>query len=136
MSSADDIVRRARAVFGDRLRGVFAFGSRVAGAARADSDLDLGVWLEGPLRRGDSWIPWIEEFEREEPRLDPTFLTDASFQNPGSWLLEAVHGGVDILFDPNGELRVRLDATRQAIASGRYRRKLFMGLPYYAAEAS
>lgn len=131
----DDIVRRSRSVFGDRLRGVFAFGSRISGTARVDSDLDVAVWLEGPLRRRDSWIPWIEEFEHEEPPIDPTFLTSASLEAPGSWLLEAVHGGVEILFDPTGELQMRLEEMRSAIDSGRYRRKLFMGLPYYATEA-
>lgn len=136
MTSADDIVRRARSIFGDRLRGIFAFGSRVAGGARHDSDLDLGVWLEGPLRRRDSWVPWIAEFEREDPPIDPTFLTDASLETPASWLLEGLHGGVEILFDPTDRLRARLDEIRRAVDRGHYRRKLFMGLPYYAVEPS
>lgn len=131
----DDIVRRAQSIFGERLRGIFAFGSRVAGGSRPDSDLDLGVWLEGPLRRRDSWIPWIAEFARDEPPIDPTFLTEASLQAPGTWLLEAVHGGIEILFDPTGELRARVGAIRLAVNEGRYRRELFMGLPYYVAEA-
>ena len=136
MTTSDEIVLRARSIFGDRLRGIFAFGSRIAGGARTDSDLDLGVWLDGPFRRRDSWIPWIAEFEREEPPIDPTFLTDASLEAPGAWLLEGVHGGVEILFDPTGRLGTRLGQIRSAIDRGHYRRKLFMGLPYYATEPS
>jgi predicted nucleotidyltransferase len=78
VETADEIVRRTQSIFGSRLRGLFAFGSRIAGRPRPDSDLDVGVWLEGPLRRRDSWLPWIREFESADPVLDPTFLTTTS----------------------------------------------------------
>ncbi len=133
---ADEIVRRARSIFGPRLRGLFAFGSRIAGRPRADSDLDVGVWLEGPLRRGNSWLPWIEEFEATDPVIDPTFLTTTSLDAPPSWLLEALRGGVAIWFDPAGTLAARLAVMRDAIERGDYRRKVFMGLPYYARATS
>lgn len=81
-------------------------------------------------------MPWVREFEDTDPVIDPTFLTTASFDVPGSWLLEALHDGVEIWFDPTGELATRLGAIGNAIASGKYRRTLFMGLPYYAREAS
>jgi len=126
-----EILRRARELFGDRLLGLFAFGSRVAGAPRPDSDLDLGVWLAGPIRRRDTWLPWLSVFEHETPALDPTFLTDASLDAPPPWLLEAVRAGVEVWFDSSGALTVRLGAIRQAIEEGAYRRRLFMGLPYY-----
>lgn len=131
MIDADAIVRRAQAVFGPRLRGLFAFGSRVAGMPRSDSDLDLGVWVDGVLRRGDTWGVWIAEFEN----VDPTFLTVASFESPPSWLLEAVRAGVDVWFDPTGELEHRLSGVRTALDAGTYRRRLFMGLPYYERAA-
>lgn len=135
MASAAEIVRRAHALFGSRLRGVFAFGSRVAGTPRDDSDLDLGVWLEGPLRRRDTWVPWVAAFADVEPPLDPTFLTDTSLNAPPSWLLEAVRGGVAVWFDPSADLDRRLRRIRDAIATGAYRRRLFMGLPYYERAA-
>src|SRR5215813_2520321 len=68
--SRREILRRARELFGDRLLGLFAFGSRVAGSPRPDSDLDLGVWLAGRIRRHDTWLPWLGVFEHEKPDLD------------------------------------------------------------------
>lgn len=131
MISAAEIVDRAQRLFGSRLRGLFAFGSRVAGVPRPDSDLDVGVWLEGPLRRGDTWLPWSAAFADVEPPIDPTFLTDASLNAPASWLLEAVRGGVEVWCDPSGDLDRRLHSIGVALAAGTYRRRLFMGLPYY-----
>lgn len=135
MDGTDEIVRRARAVYGLRLHGLFAFGSRVVGRPRPDSDRDVGVWLEGPIRRRDSWVPWIAEFANTDPVLDPTFITRASLDAPPSWLLEAVRSGVDVWFDPTAALTSRFAAIREAIEAGTYRRRLFMGLPYYARVA-
>ena len=132
----DEIVARARAVYGPRLRGIFAFGSRITGDARPDSDLDVAVWLDGPFRRADSWLPWVREFGELEPTLDPTFITCASLDAPPSWLLEAVRGGVEIWFDPSGELGAVVGRLRPAVAAGTYERRLFMGLPYYARAES
>lgn len=136
MVDPDQITARAKKIFGARLLGIFAFGSRVAGGARPDSDLDLAVWLEGPLRRRDTWLPWIEELGDVEPTLDPTFFTTASFANPPPWLLEAVRDGVLVYFDPSGDLAKRLKGLRADMDADRYRRRLFMGLPYYERAAS
>jgi Polymerase beta, Nucleotidyltransferase len=133
---ADEIVSRARGLYGSRLHGIFAFGSRIAGNARPDSDLDVAVWLDGPFRRKDSWLPWVREFGERAPTLDPTFITRASLDTPPSWLLEAVRTGVQIWFDPTGELEAIAGALRAAISGGTYQRRLFMGLPYYARAAS
>lgn len=89
VNCADEIVRRARSLYGARLHGLFAFGSRIAGGARPDSDLDVAVWLDGSFRRRDSWLPWIDEFGASDPLPDPTFITTASLDSPPSWLLEA-----------------------------------------------
>lgn len=131
-----EIVRRAEALFGTRLRGVFAFGSRVAGTPRSDSDLDIGVWLDGPLRRATTWLPWLASFEGADPPVDPTFLTETSLQTPPAWLLEAVRSGVEIWLDPSGALQRHLLAIRGALDAGTYRRRLYMGLPYYERAVS
>ncbi len=136
VTRADEIVRRARSLYGERLHGMFAFGSRIAGGARPDSDLDIAVWLDGSFRRRDSWLPWIQEFEASDPLPDPTFITTTSLDSPPSWLLEAVRGGLEIWFDPSGLLASRLAEVRRAIEDGTYERRLFMGLPYYAKAAS
>ena len=130
------LTARVRKIFGKRLLGIFAFGSRIAGGARTDSDLDLAIWLEGPLKRRDTWLPWIEEFAGGDLTLDPTFLTTASFEDPPPWLLEALRGGVVVYFDPNGALAKHLAALRTDLDAGRYQRRLFMGLPYYERAAS
>ncbi len=46
----DEIRPRLSRAFGERLRDVVLFGSRARGDHRPDSDLDLFVVLEGPLR--------------------------------------------------------------------------------------
>jgi hypothetical protein len=135
VADLEQIGTRVQGVFGRRLCGLFAFGSRIANSARVDSDLDLAVWLEGPLKRRNTWVRWVEEFADDDPILDPTFLTASSFENPPPWLLEAVRGGVAILVDPHGRVARHLEVLRNQLHEGRYRRRLFMGLPYYEQAA-
>src|SRR5215208_6912163 len=47
-----EIRSRLEAAFPDRLQGVLLFGSEARNEAREDSDLDLMVLLEGPVRLG------------------------------------------------------------------------------------
>ncbi len=126
-----EIVQGARALYGERLLGLFLFGSRIAGTPRSGSDLDVGVWLAPPITRRTSWLPWANRFGDLDPTLDPTFFTSHSLDEPSGWLLEAVRQGVQVVFDPTGTLRDRLDAIRRDLAGEVYRRRLYMGLPYY-----
>jgi len=43
---------RLQAAFGDRLRGVVLYGSEARGDAREDSDVDVLMLLEGPIKLG------------------------------------------------------------------------------------
>jgi predicted nucleotidyltransferase len=45
-----------RAVHGERLKGVVMYGSEADGTARDDSDVDVLVLLEGPIRYADDLL--------------------------------------------------------------------------------
>src|SRR5574342_149781 len=109
------IVATCVRLYGERLRGILLFGSRVAGGARGDSDWDGGVWLHGPLRRRDTWLPWVEVFGVWSETLDPTFFTEASLRNPPGWLLEAANAGLRIIHDPEGALARSVEQMRRDI---------------------
>jgi len=49
---AGQIRCRLEEAFGDRLRGVVLYGSEARGEAREDSDVDVLMLLEGPIRLG------------------------------------------------------------------------------------
>jgi uncharacterized protein len=55
-----DIKQRLRAAFGERLSGVVLYGSEARGEARADSDFDLLVLLQGPVKYGDDLMKIIQ----------------------------------------------------------------------------
>ncbi len=88
------------------------------------------------MRRADTWLPWIREFETEDPVLDPTFLGSHTLDDPPSWLLEAVAGGVEVWLDDDGRLAARLATIGDSVRSGTWQRRTFMGLPYYRRAAS
>jgi predicted nucleotidyltransferase len=46
----DQVKPRLQAAFGARLRGVVLYGSRARGEPAEDSDMDLLVLLDGPIR--------------------------------------------------------------------------------------
>jgi len=56
------------AVYGDRLKGVYLFGSFARGDAREDSDIDVAVVLAGPVNR------------RQESRRNSELIADLSLR--------------------------------------------------------
>jgi len=67
----DELLRRIKAplaeAFGERLKGVVLYGSEARGEARADSDIDLFVLLQGP-------VDWWEETKAIIDLLYPLVL--------------------------------------------------------------
>jgi type I restriction enzyme S subunit len=76
--SYDEVLRLVRefheqlaALYGDRLKGVYLYGSYARGDAREDSDIDIAVVLEGPV---DAW---------EEDRRTSEITDDLSLRHNG-----------------------------------------------------
>lgn len=67
----DIIKNRLEKVFGDRLQGAILYGSEARGESGPDSDIDVLVLLEGPIRYGEDLrtaihavYPLVLEWER------------------------------------------------------------------------
>lgn len=73
-----------QAAFPDRFRGVLLYGSEARGAAREDSDLDLLVLLDGPLRLGRDLETIVQALYPVQLELDRVIhalpVTIASFE--------------------------------------------------------
>ena len=52
MELLGEVKSRLAEAFGDRLHGVVLYGSEARGDARQDSDIDVLMLLEGPIRLG------------------------------------------------------------------------------------
>ena len=75
---------RLAAIYGDRLKGVYLYGSYARDEAREDSDIDVAVVLEGPVDR------WEEDKRnsdligdlslRENCVLMPIFISEQDFR--------------------------------------------------------
>lgn len=65
-----EIRPRLTTAFGRRLRGVIFYGSRARGNAAPDSDLDLMVLLEGPVRLGRDLDAIVHALQPLQMELD------------------------------------------------------------------
>ncbi len=62
---------RLQVAFGARFRGLVLFGSEARGDARPDSDIDLLVLLQGPVRLGPDISTAVDAVYDLELLLDP-----------------------------------------------------------------
>jgi len=75
---------RLAAVYGERLRGVYLYGSYARGEATEDSDIDVAVILAGPVDRraeDDRNSDLIGDLSlRENCVLMPVFISEEDFR--------------------------------------------------------
>jgi len=73
-----------RQLYGDRLKGVYLYGSHARSEANEDSDIDVAVALEGPVNLAEE-IPRTSELRaelslRENCVLMPFFLSQEEYR--------------------------------------------------------
>ena len=75
---------RLAALYGDRLRGVYLYGSYARGEADEDSDIDVAIVLDGPMDRSEErWRTNDIASElslREDCLLNTVFLSEDEFR--------------------------------------------------------
>lgn len=98
-TSLQDCAARLRAA---GARFAFVHGSRAAGSARPDSDLDVAAWW-----LGDAPDPWDVPLPAD---VDLLVLNDAPLELAGRVALDG-----ELLFDDDPPLRVRWQATTRKI---------------------
>jgi predicted nucleotidyltransferase len=83
-----EIRSRLGAVFHERLRGVLLYGSEARNEARAGSDVDLMVLLDGPVRLGRDLDTIVEALYPVQLEIDaPIHATPVSAETfeAGEW---------------------------------------------------
>lgn len=122
--------------YGDRVLAIALFGSRVGARARADSDWDLLLVLDGavPLRRG-LYQEWDDEvapiLETIRSGISPHFVHLPLAETPPSSLWLEVTLSHEILLDRTGVLESHLARVRSMIDRGQFERRAVHGVNYW-----
>jgi len=85
---------RLTALYGDRLKGVYLYGSYARGEAREDSDIDVAVVLDGPVKAREESKRTIRLVSglclRENCLLMPLFVSEEEYRTRP----EAIHRSI------------------------------------------
>jgi predicted nucleotidyltransferase len=86
-------------IYGDRLKGVYLYGSYARGDAREDSDIDVAIVLYKPERRNQETHRTIDIFSevclREECMITPFFLSVEEYsEKPYGIFRSIAHEGI------------------------------------------
>lgn len=134
---AAGVVDRAAMLLGEHLMGVLAFGSWARREARASSDVDVLVVVDGSVELArELYRRWDEEPLMWEGRpVEAHFAHLPPVDRPptGLWAEIAIDGV--LLFARSKEISAYLVVVRRHIATGRFVRKVTHGQPYWV-EAS
>lgn len=87
------IAARLRRAHGERLKGVVLYGSEARGEARPDSDIDVLVLLDGPIRLWDDIqtnVGALYDLVLEWGRTISAKPVDAATYETGAWPLHRV----------------------------------------------
>lgn len=122
---------------GRNFKGLVLFGSAARHDAQATSDVDLLVLVAHrvPLTR-DLYRDFDEKrFLVRGLPISPHFVHPPDPRTAGGIWFEAAVDGI-VLYDQDGSMNESLRSLRQAIASGRARRRVLHGHPYWIRTAS
>jgi len=126
-----ELSARALETLGDEIQGLVLFGSFARGRETANSDIDLLVVVTGsvPLDR-DVYSRWqLGKCSGRE--VAPLFVhIPAEGERIGGLWFEAAFDGI-VLFDRDLRLSRFLSQVRNLVASGRVRRMMTHGHPYW-----
>lgn len=127
---ADSIIDQ----YGSLLQAVVLYGSLPRGEASGSSDIDLLIVVRDDVELDrDLYSEWkIREFQHQE--VSPLFLhlPAAREEIRGIWLEAALDGVV--LFDRDFRVSGFLSEARRMIASGRVKRRMTHGHPYWVRQ--
>lgn len=129
------VVTAIKQTMGDRLLGIVLFGSKARGEERDNSDIDLLIVLRPEVSISRSLYTEWDKMIRPEigEKYSPQFVHIASAEQCSSLWLEAALDGV-IWADTDSRILMSIGSIRGAIASGRFRRKMSYGQPYWVRE--
>lgn len=125
-------------LFKHNLLGIVLFGSYVRGEPRKSSDIDLLIVLAKEIEiKRSLYHLWDDKIEHKMGSIySPQFTHLPKDYNSISslWLEVGLEG--EIAYDPLGVIKKEIFKIKSEISSGKYRRKLTHGHPYWIKKES